>query len=70
MISEREELLNPIVIDGRPYTLRLIQSPLIDDVVISETQIAAFEVAQGIKPTERRVDRGVRDYLIRLRVER
>lgn len=68
-MSERIELTTKMVIDGRPYTIRLISHPTIEDVLVTEAKIAAFEIENG-PGEERRVERPIRDYLIRLGVER
>jgi hypothetical protein len=69
-MSVRQEVLSKVSIDGKPYTVKLIQNPTIDDVLISEAQIYAGSLSSGISSEDHRVDRSVRDYLIRLSVER
>jgi hypothetical protein len=49
---------------------RVISNPIIDDVVITEARLLAYEIENGPLADERRVERGVRDFLIRLGVER
>jgi hypothetical protein len=68
-MSERTEVVSDIVVAGRPLTLKLLSHPLIDDILLTEAQIAAFEIENG-PGEERRVGRDIRDYLIRLGVER
>lgn len=68
-MSDRQELVTKITIDGRPYTMRLLTHPLIDDVLITEAKISAFEIENG-PGADRRVDRAIRDYLLRIGVER
>lgn len=48
----------------------VIEDPTIDDVVATEAQIIAFEIASGTKQPERRVGRDVRDTLVRFGVAR
>lgn len=66
----RQELINRMTIDGRPFIVRLVQNPLIDDVVIGEARVVAHEISSRREDPKRRVERPVRDYLIRLSVER
>jgi hypothetical protein len=71
-MSDRQEVISSMTVDGAPITLKLISHPVIDDILLTEAKIAAFEVENGpVDPTgERRVGRDVRDYLIRIGVER
>lgn len=57
-------------VDDKPMLYNIISNPLIDDVVITEARLQAYEVENGTLEEGRRVDRGVRDFLIRLGVER
>ncbi len=68
-MSARQESEIRLIVDGRPVVYRVLSNPLIDDVVISEAKIQAFEIENG-STGDRRVARGVRDFLIRLGVER
>lgn len=54
---------------GRPYTVTVLDNPTIDDILVVEMQVQAFQIAQG-ETLDRRVGRDVRDVLIRLGVER
>lgn len=69
-MSDRQVTESRLIIDGRPVVIKLISNPLIDDVVITEAIIKASEIENGTFNATRRVDRGVRDFLIRLGVER
>lgn len=69
-MSDRQESEARLIVDGRPVLYEVISNPLIDDVVIAEARILAYEIENGPTSTDRRVDRGVRDFLIRLGVER
>lgn len=70
MSSERQEAEARLIVDGRPVIYKVISNPLIDDVVIAEMRILASEIENGPTDPDRRVDRGIRDFLIRLGVER
>ena len=61
-----------MVVDGKPLLVSLIQNPLIDDVLITEARLQATAVEEGTAAdaTDHRVERAVRDFLIRLGVER
>lgn len=69
-MSDRHESGGRMIVDGRPVIVNLITNPLIDDVIIVEARILASEIENGPLNDNRRVDRGVRDFLIRLGVER
>lgn len=59
-----------VVVDGRPFIISLIENPIIDDVLITEVRIQAASIENQDNSTEDRVvDRGIRNYLIRLGVE-
>ncbi len=68
-MSARQESSIRLIVDGKPVIYRVLSSPVIDDVVISEAKIQAFQIEHG-SLGERRVDRSLRDFLIRLGVER
>lgn len=69
-MSVRITSTSRLVIDGRAYKVRLIDNPLIDDVLITEAQLLAAEIESGSVPEDRRVSRDIRDFFIRLGVER
>lgn len=69
-MSDRQEVESRMVVDGRPVIIRVISNPTIDDVVITEARIYAAELEGGTIDEDRRVQRDVRDFLIRLGVER
>ncbi len=58
------------LVNGQPVLVNVIQNPTIDDVLITEARIAAYEVESGPYEYRKPVSRKVRDYLIRLYVER
>lgn len=68
-MSDRQTVTQHLVVDGRPYRVRLIHNPIIDDVVVTEAQLFANELVNG-PGEERRVAREIRDFFIRLGVER
>ena len=70
MAVTRQESEAKLIVDGRPVTYKVISNPLIDDVLITEARLTAYEIENGPLSDSRRVDRGVRDFLIRLGVER
>lgn len=69
MADNRQDITTHAAIDGEPYLITLIENPTIDDVVITEAKIqaSAIENRDG-SADNRRVDRGIRDFLIRLGV--
>lgn len=50
---------------GEKYQANLIENPTIDDVVESEMKLAAFTRFGGPLPADHRVDRGIRNFLIK-----
>lgn len=71
-MSARYEVMTRMVVEGRPVLVGVIQNPTIDDVVVTEARIHAASVDR-VDPSlveGRRVDRRLRDYLVRLGVER
>jgi hypothetical protein len=58
-----------IVVGGKPYTIRIIENPTIDDIVITEMAIQANAI-HNRQVLERRTPRDIRDFLIRIGVER
>lgn len=69
-MSDRHESGGRMIVGGRPVIVNLITNPLIDDVVVVEARILASEIENGPLDDDHRVERGVRDFLIRLGVER
>ena len=69
-MSARQESQIRLVVDGRPVLYRVLSNPIIDDVVIAEARLQAFQIENGKKNEDHRVERGIRDFLIRLGVER
>ena len=69
-MTNRQEVQNRLVIEGRPFLVNLIANPTIDDVVITEMRLHAHEISSGQTDPDRRVSRDIRDFLIRIGVER
>lgn len=69
-MSNQVIITQRLIVDGKPLLVSLIQNPLIDDVLITEARLQATDIEEGNGPSDRRVGRDVRDFLIRLGVER
>jgi hypothetical protein len=70
-LSDRQEVESKLLLEGKSYSIKLIHNPTVDDVVITEARIQAAEISNGdVLVDERRVQRDIRDFLIRLGVER
>jgi hypothetical protein len=59
-----------VLIDGQRVRIEIVDSPNVDDVVVGEMQAQAHSIFSGASLEGRRVDRSVRDYLVRLGVLR
>lgn len=59
------------IVAGKPVFINLIENPTIDDVVVTEARVYAASLDRR-DPTlnDRRVSRDIRDFLIRIGVER
>lgn len=68
----RSVIETKVRVDGRPATVQAIRSPTIDDVVIAEGRLylASLDRADPAISSGHRVPIEVRDYLVRLGVER
>ena len=70
-MSNQVIITNRMIVDGKPLLVSLIQNPLIDDVLITEARLQATNIEERVSSnSDRRVGRDVRDFLIRLGVER
>lgn len=70
-MNNQSTITSRFVVDGQPVLINLIQNPTIDDVVITEARIFAASLDRSDSSlNDRRVGRDVRDFLIRLFVER
>lgn len=69
-MSVRDEVETRYIVDGKPVLIKLINNPTIDDAVIAEARVYATSVERGNVDPDRVVSRDLRDFLIRLGVER
>jgi hypothetical protein len=69
-VADRRDIEQRLIVDGRPYVIRLISNPTIDDVLVTEARIRLSEIESGSVDSSRQVKRDVRDLLIRIGVER
>jgi hypothetical protein len=56
--------------DGKVFKASIIEDPNIDDVLIAEAEVQAQGISSGVVDVSRRVDRGVREILLRFGVQR
>lgn len=72
MATDRATSAVSVTVDGVPQTMTYIQNPTIDDLLQGEAQVQAFSIESNDPTivTGRVVPRVIRDYLIRLGVER
>lgn len=71
-LTNRAVIPSRFIVDGKPVLINLIRGPTIDDVVVVEAQLYAASLDRN-DPTlteGRSVPADVKDYLIRLGVER
>jgi hypothetical protein len=59
-----------ITVDGKPVLFSLVQSPTVEDILGSEARVQATMIERGTISPDRRVSRELRDFLIRLGVEK
>lgn len=71
-MANRNVVTARVIVGGRPLLISLIDNPLIDDVLITEARIQAASIAfqDDSLVVGRHVSRDIRDFLIRLGVER
>ena len=69
-MSEQTVIETQAMIDGVPNTVRLINNPTVDDVVVGEMFAQATSIWRGDDLSDHRVSRDMRNYLIILGVER
>ena len=70
-VSDRMVIPSRMIVDGAPLLINLIRSPTIDDVVITEARLYAASLdREDPSLTANEVPWDIRDYLIRLGVER
>lgn len=70
MAEERTEFQGRLIVSGHSITVRAIRNPVVDDAVLSEARLTAHVMAGGKIPPDHRVSRDLRDFLIRIGVER
>jgi len=68
-MSVRDEIESRFNVEGKPVIIKLINNPTIDDVINTEARVQASSIESGKELTDRRVQRSLRDYLIRLGIE-
>jgi hypothetical protein len=66
----RTNINTQVTMDGKPYTILLIDNPTIDDVMVVEMKLKAAEYLTNTPQPDRKVEKDVRDALIRLGVDR
>lgn len=66
----RTSVVTKANVDGRPYTVLLIDNPTIEDVMVVEMKLRAAELMNQSTDETRRVEKDVRDALIRLGIDR
>ncbi len=70
-MGNRNVVTASIIVDGVPLLLSFFDNVTIDDVLITEAKIQAVSILnRDTSADSRKVDRSIRDYLIRLGVER
>lgn len=74
-MSDRITVATNIVLDGHAYVATLFHNPTIEDVIIGEMRVAAYEVENGPLSEDpndpsRLTPRDIRDYFIRMGIER
>ena len=71
-LTNRSVIPSRMIVDGKPLLINLIRGPTIDDVVAAEAQLYAASLDSGnaFLTTGRAVPLNIKDYLIRLGVER
>jgi len=67
-MSIRLQRAATVLLNGKVQELLLIENPLIDDVIVAEAKVKAYQVASSTTDPSRRVNRDIRDFLIRLGV--
>lgn len=66
----RDITTQSILVDGASVKATLITDPNIDDVLIAEAQAFAYNVVSGTSEPDRKVDRSIREMLLRFGVQR
>ena len=58
-----------LIIDGNLVTVKLIDGPLVDDILEAEARVFAHSLVSGADLSERRTPRDIRDFLIKIGLE-
>lgn len=66
----RTNAATKVMLGGKPHTVFVVDYPTIDDVLVVEMKLRASELMSEPLPDGYRVDRDIRDVLIRIGVER
>ena len=66
----KREVYSKVTINGQIYNIKLINNPTIDDIVETEARIYAIGRKNGQVDENRYVKRSIKDFLIRVGVER
>lgn len=67
-MSAHIDVVTKLNVDGQPYSLFFLTNPTIEDILALEMRFYASEVQRGSIDSERRIDRGIRDFLIKFGV--
>lgn len=59
-----------MIVEGVPFSIRLISNPTVDDVLVAEARLELSRVEGYPVPDDHKVTRDIKDFLIRLGVER
>jgi hypothetical protein len=70
-LAAQQKIVQNVIIDGSAYEITLFDNPTIDDVVVAEARIHAASIDGRPNLVEGRVvSREIRDFLIRLGVDK
>lgn len=69
-MAVRKDIEERLVVEGVPFVVRLVESPTIEDVVATEARLHASKIEGYPIPFDHQVERDVRDFLIRLGIDR
>lgn len=69
-MSVRNIVETKLIVDGKPLLVSLINNPTIEDVLSAEARVQATAIERGSVDPDRKVSREMRDFLIRIGVER
>lgn len=69
-MTYRQDVSERVVVNGVPFIVTLISNPTIDDVVVTEARLHAATLEGYSVPENRKVEREIKDFLVRLGVDR